>query len=451
MAGYVPPHLNGPSVANPVATPKVTKYTPPHLISCLNHNSVATSKADDCVPPHINESSSARAAITPTAPEYILPHLRGSTSTNSTAASKPAQNVLVHLRDSSVANSVTTPKASGCISPFLIASADSDITTPKFAGHIPPHLRATKPTQAISPPTLTNGDQDRSPSSFEKGFPALVKNADYVPPNLRSESDLKLTLLDSNIIDSAIPSKEVCIILYPKLLKSTNVFQCKPATPASLPLTQQNCKLACSWEEFTRGRGTVTIHVKRPDGQAANTANHSGTAISSATKPTQEKQDSSIDHSCADYTSTRAIMPNVCGLEKSVKPNPLTRDALIKISGAAPCESAISGVGQAVSDDGVDGVGQSQIDNDSCNNSAPTYVSGWRTDTEPDDDKAVDMKADEFTTGTSALCNKKILEPIQQQPSHSGKSRSRYIECFSPNMMECCRFKKHPEAEVAEC
>jgi hypothetical protein len=215
VAGYVPPHLKGSSVADPVTTPKVAKYTAPHLISCLNPNYVATPKADDSTPPHINESSSVSAAITPEAPKYILPHLRGSINTNSAAASKPAQNTPVHPNGSSVADSVTTSKASVCISPSLMASTANVITTPKFADSILPHLRATKPTQVYSSPTLANRDQDRAPNPVEGNVPAPVKYTDCVPP-LRSKSNLKITLLDSNIIDSAILSKVVGITLCPK-------------------------------------------------------------------------------------------------------------------------------------------------------------------------------------------------------------------------------------------
>jgi hypothetical protein len=244
-------------------------------------------------------------------------------------------------------------------------------------------------------------------------------------------------------------------------------------------------------------------------------------------KPTQETQDSSINCSRADCASTSgegsqhtiqeltkhgkqpdlskpievhtATMLGICSPAESTKPDPLTRDALIKIAGAAPCESAISGVEQAVSDDGVDEVVQlqnekanshdkQQLDDDRripdvrgniapeavdlhewdgswapvpcsweyerngfCNAFIPTYIAEWRKAIELDDNQTVDMKADEFTTGTSALCNKNFLEPIQHPLSYPGRSRSHNMSALVLTRCRCCRFRKRPKAEAAAC
>jgi hypothetical protein len=546
LAKYVPPHLKACIVPNSVATPKADDYVPPHLKLSSSASFATASKVLEYIPPHLKGASSANIATTSKAAQHGPPHPKCPSNTNSVASSKTIEHIPPHLIGSPGANVLAITKTDGDIQPHFRAkptqACDKSALVGKGQSHVSssPEVSTTAPLKSSDyiPPHL------RPKSDFEK---VSLASKNYAAGAI-SSGELRTTsqpeFTDTTNASQRKPMTQVSPSLTPRATSGGNgeIHPTIPAKAAALSAdisgtstqassSRPSFNLACSWEEFTRSRETWTttdvVHttVDHPKALPMNTTSYTNAATSSTMKSTQEKQHPSISHSPADCASAsskgrqytikelvklgkpldmsrpieihNAIMLDICGSVGRRKPDPLTRDALIKITGAAPPESVISGVEKAVSDDGVeesvqlqsekvDSHNKQELESDKpvpdargnlapeaiglqewngswapvpcsweyerngfCNAFIPRYIAEWRKDIEQEDSQTVDMKADEFTTGTSALCNKKFLEPIQHPISYPGELTPCNSEYFRSNPCRCCSFGKYPEAKNA--
>jgi hypothetical protein len=206
MAGYVPPHLKGLSVAKP-GTPSVTEHVLPHLKSSLSPDSVAIGKTDYRVPLHQEASSSGNN----TKSSKTFGNIPLDTSTASvTPTSKVDQYVSPHSKSPSENGFMKTLKSTSSKSP-LIASGAKFAANPGPIAYVLPHLRVTKPTQDCSPSPLVSMGLNNSPSSINASVTAPLEVVDNVPLHL-SKSNSEEVSSNSKISTSRnVPSEEVWI------------------------------------------------------------------------------------------------------------------------------------------------------------------------------------------------------------------------------------------------